>query len=282
MTAALSTTTNPIDLNEQNSLDLNVPSSFSPEFPRRLPLFEEDSLAYQTYLELFQEAQEASLPYYNVVVVESTNKHKKKKYLHIYDGTYFFKHADNISKKKNKIIDPKTNRTVKRIHLFSIKCFKLDENNLFIPVNLFQEKPNIKYYPVKDLTVKLKKYLDCTNSTIDVAPLKDENLALENKQLIRIFQHQIGSEILAEQFLPELIAQKKEEALLWYWCSAKKSIEGAIKFGNLYKERSFNFSRLSKSKVNQMFTHLLNSPKEIHPTENHRKAALRSLSKDLQ
>ena len=100
-------------------LPFAIDQTYPANFPKDLPLDEDDPLSYQTPRETCLAAQSAGIPYYVVAVVLSTSKDATQ-YFHSYDASCL---ADHL--KKNGGTDPvSANRSLKSIIL---RCLALNQ-----------------------------------------------------------------------------------------------------------------------------------------------------------
>lgn len=197
-------------------IPFEMPSRFPEDFPKQLNIKEEENFTCQSHEESFLEAQNAGLPYYVVVVVESLGKDQKRFY-HTYDRNQFEDYRAKITKQTQPLYDPVTCEPVMRVHYFAVKCFESDPENLFGPT----DPSNMKLTPFASPTPDVK------NQMLKEA-LTAGNLQMRRTQYL--LAEWIKSGDLFSFINP---VEKRKEVLLWLWCSAKDSHQAVL---SLFKE----------------------------------------------
>jgi len=206
-----------------------VPETFPASFPRQLDPSEEDALSYQDYADGFKQAQEACIPYYAVVIVESNGMQQKgdenvsTTYYHVYDMAHFETYRNNCIKRDVVLNDPVSRVKIVKVYHFAIKCFEEDPSALFKPADSEDKSLCFKQFsPPRDpvLSSMLK---DALNPNIQ------EMGSQADKQKMRREQFLLAQQILNNGILSEVASNKKsEESLLWLWCSAKGSKRSVV------------------------------------------------------
>lgn len=202
-----------------SSIPFEIHPSLPKNFPKQLDFKEEDHLTCQSYEESYFEAQNAGLPYYVVVVVESLGNDLTKNFYHTYDRNQFETYRAKIKKECQPLYDPISRGLVMRAHCFAVKCFESDPENLFRPSDPSKGEIKLTSFPeplheVKDEMLK-------------------EALTAGNLQMRRT-QYLLAQWIKSgDLFLYINPAEKRKEVLLWLWCSAKGSHQAVL---SLFKE----------------------------------------------
>jgi hypothetical protein len=229
-------------------LPLNVPNSYPENFPHCLDLDETDALSNITYKEAIEAAQKAYLPYYAIAITESEAavKDSAKKFYQIYDMAYLQTYANG--QPVGSYLDPKTRKTVKKVHYFAVPCFALgeDEDQIFRPLDFANEKSSFQYIEVKNMDPNIGLMLiDSLNENIFATGSDD------SKKKVRRIHYILGNLIKSGHLFSTKASseERMKEALLWFWCSAKGGLSftaeedasrmGAVKLVECMKEAKF-------------------------------------------
>lgn len=246
------------------SFGFAIDKTYPTNFPKALDFEEDDHLSFQTPLEAFKAAQKEKIPYFAVVVVESTAKsddeeNEAKKYYHVYDMSFFETYRTNeeariLAKSKleegKKIepedlifTDPVSREKVTKIHYFAVKCFEPDVNLLFRPTDPTEKPINLEPFSPLPQEVTNKMFKDALNVNLS---LKGDDKA---KSQMRRIQYILADFIKKGSIFADL-KDKKQETLLWLWCSAHGSHRGVV---NLFHEYAAQQEKAIEHPVIQEF-----------------------------
>lgn len=197
---------------------------FPDGFPKELNFAEEDSVALESYSDLYENARKNHVPYYTVVVVEAGNHY------HTYDAFTFKTQVKNNC-------DPLNGLPITKIHFFAVKCFAAcavnvyrqceDHELVFKPFYPFKPESSLKtifdailYCPF--LTTKSGQLGRIGNQMVIADKVKQGllfpniNLSPADKKENFAFQSNLTAE------------ERNQETRLWHWCTAQLGSRKAI------------------------------------------------------
>jgi len=208
-----------------SSFQFLLDNTYPPKFPRTLNLDDDDPLSFQTYHESYTNAQDARVPYYAVVVVESSrplqqdNNPSIETFYQTYDMSGYLANAASNLKQST---CPVSGQAIKKIHLFVVRCFEADPAQLFKPINPTIKQMKLQPVPTPSNPVTHRLFQDALN--IIESPTADqlERMRQTQSQLIRLK--------ISHALFPDLKGNaRNEETRLWLWCNPIASHEGVVR-----------------------------------------------------
>ena len=188
--------------------------------------------------------QEAYIPYACLTVVESGNP--AERFYQAYESPYFTNFALTQTSEPT---DPTTGRPIKNIYYFAMKCFELDKNEIFKPIDLEKTEPSFFRLPIDCLEMKLKTLiLDGLNPYLSLSG------TLQEKYKLRKIQYIVADLIKDESIFNDLHPVARSlETIQWLWSSSQGSYEGTVRLVEetikLYDEVDETFLPTTISKI---------------------------------